>query len=141
MIPTAKKGGNPQNLKPFSSVEEARKKGRAGGIASARARQERKSMRETAEILLKMPMKNGPIDSLAGVESLQAVLSKDNPVNLTLQDMMLIGQIRKATKGDTHAFEVIMDLVGEQSAPTVVSPLDKLAEEIKRFKEDEDGDR
>lgn len=137
----AKKGGNPQNLIPFASADEARKKGRAGGIASARARQERKSMRETAEILLKMPMKGGPVDSLAGIESLQAVMSKDNPVNLTLQDMTVIALVRKSIKGDIRAMEMLMELVGEQSAPTVVSPLDKLAEEIKRYEEGDDGDR
>ena len=37
---------NEENLKPFQSVEEAREKGRKGGIASGQARREKKLFKE-----------------------------------------------------------------------------------------------
>lgn len=125
----------------MTTKEEARERGRAGGIASARSRQQRKTMRETAEILLKMPMKNGKIDDLTGVESLEAVLAKTPDgkmtVNLTLQDMTIIAMFRKAMKGDIRATELLMDLTGERETPTTTSPLEGLAAIIKQY-EDED---
>lgn len=130
---------NEANLKPVKTKEEARERGRAGGIASARARKQRKSMRETAEILLKMPMKNGKIDDIGGIESLEAI-GKDGKlaVNLTLQDMTLIAMLRKAMKGDTKAMDMILELTGEKETPTTTSPLEGLAAVIKKY-EDEDA--
>jgi len=140
----AMKGGNPQNLDPVRTKDEARKRGKAGGIASARARRERKSLRETAEILLKMPMKNGKIDDLNGIESLDEIISKGKDgkmtVNLTLQDMTMIATVRKAMDGDMRAMEILMDITGERENPPTTSPLDSLAEAIDKFKDDEDDE-
>jgi hypothetical protein len=44
--------GNTDNLKPVQSKEEARERGRAGGIASGIARRERKTLREELTALL-----------------------------------------------------------------------------------------
>lgn len=135
-----KKGGNHNENLVVPTSEQARKNGRAGGIASARARQERKSMRETVEILLKMPMKNGKIDNINGIESLSEI-AKDqgHNVNLTLQDMMLVATMRKAMKGDIRATEMIMQLVGESQAEAQsVSPLDNLAMTIEKYKDEDD---
>ena len=46
---------NETNLNPVRSEDEARRKGRAGGIASGKARREKKMMRETLDILLPCP--------------------------------------------------------------------------------------
>ena len=48
---------NPENVKPYEftseqSREEAAKNGRKGGIASGEARRKKKTLRETAEIML-----------------------------------------------------------------------------------------
>lgn len=42
------------NLDPVRTSEEAKKRGRAGGIASGEARRAKKNMRETAKALLEM---------------------------------------------------------------------------------------
>lgn len=42
--------------KPFKSGEQAREMGRRGGIASGKAKRERKQMREIAQSVLDMPM-------------------------------------------------------------------------------------
>lgn len=83
---------NEQNLKPVSSKKEARERGRKGGLASGEARRKRKTLKE--ELLL----------MLSDGETQQSVT---------------IALIEKAMSGDTKAFEVIRDTIGER-------PIDKV---------------
>lgn len=129
----AMKGGNPSNLKPVSSVDEARKKGHAGGIASARKRQERKSMAETLDILLKMPIKAGKVESLAGAESLEEATK----MNLSAQDIAMAQIMRKAMNGDIRAMEFIRDTLGDTPQVVTVSPLDSLSKQLEAYEESE----
>lgn len=131
---TKKKGGNNNGNLKTPTTEEARERGRKGGIASARKRQERKSMAETLEILLKMPSSAGPIDSLSGIESAEAIKSS----NITLWDKMMVAAVNKALKGDIHAMEFIREMLGESpksSAGNVLadfgSTLLQMAEKMK----------
>ena len=78
---------NESNLKPVRSKEEAREKGRKGGIASGKARRERKTLKDELLALLE-----------AG----------DTQKNLSL------ALIQQALDGNTKAFEVIRDTVGEK---------------------------
>lgn len=78
---------NESNLKPVRSKEEAREKGRKGGIASGKARRERKTLKEELLALLE-----------AG----------DTQKNISL------AMIQQALDGNTKAFEVIRDTVGEK---------------------------
>lgn len=86
---------NLQNLKPFPkgsiNNEEARKRGRAGGIKSGETRRRRKSLREELEILLQMSDKDG----------------------ISYQEKITKALIEKACVGDTKAFEVVRDTCGE----------------------------
>jgi len=139
-----KKGGNPENFAPLTT-EEARKRGRAGGIASAKARQARKSWKETAEIVLKMSLRDGKVDSISGIESIKSASRKDPNTgelvfNLTVQDHILLSLAGKASKGDVKAIELLRDILGEQPAQASVSPLEKLAETIDRYKDEEEDD-
>lgn len=131
------RGQHNENLRPVRTKGEARERGRAGGIASARKRQERKSWKETAEIVLKLALEDGPIDSIAGVESIKDAKKK----NLTVQDHIIIALAGKASKGEVKATELLKEILGEQPAQSSVSPLEKLAESIDRYKDDEDDDR
>ena len=45
-----------ENLKFIKSTEEAREKGRAGGIASGKARRRKRAMREAADLFLSLPV-------------------------------------------------------------------------------------
>lgn len=83
---------NEQNLKPVSSKKEARERGRKGGLASVEARRKRKTLKE--ELLL----------MLSDGETQQSVT---------------LALIEKAMSGDTKAFEVIRDTIGEK-------PIDKV---------------
>ena len=81
-----------ENLRPVSSKEEARERGRKGGLASGEARRKRKTLKE--ELLL--------------------MLSEGET-----QKSVSLALIEKAMNGDTKAFEVIRDTIGEKPADKV----------------------
>ena len=87
---------NEKNLVPFTSEqshEEAVKNGRKGGIASGEARRKRKTLKE--ELLL--------------------ILSEGET-----QQSVTLALIEKAMSGDTKAFEVIRDTIGEKPVDKVM---------------------
>ena len=81
-----------ENLRPVSSKDEARERGRKGGLASVESRRKRKTLKE--ELLL--------------------ILSEGET-----QQSVTLALIEKAMSGDTKAFEVIRDTIGEK-------PIDKV---------------
>ena len=84
---------NEQNLKPVKSKKEARERGRKGGLASGEARRKRKTLKE--ELLL--------------------MLSEGET-----QQSVTLALIEKAMSGDTKAFEVIRDTIGEKPVDKVM---------------------
>lgn len=80
---------NEQNLKPIRqlSSEEAKRRGRQGGLNSVAAKRARKTLKET----LLMMLEEG---------------NTQNDITLAL--------LQKALNGDTKAYEVIRDTVGEK---------------------------
>ncbi len=98
------------NLNPVRSEDEARVKGRNGGIASGKARRERKAMKETLEALLSMPLKDGKAASVETIKNLASVKGK----NITVQEAIMLAQIQKAMKGDTRAAEFVRDSSGNK---------------------------
>ena len=91
---------NEQNLRPSEyklSQDEAKK----GGIASGEARRRKRDIRLALEALLEKDIsdKNGNV--------------------MTTTEAIALKQIEKALKGDTKAFEVVRDTVGQK-------PTDKL---------------
>lgn len=104
---------NEQNLKPFTSGqsrEEAAKNGKKGGTASGVARREKKAMKETLEMLLSLQMKAGKAVNIETVKSIAALKGK----NVTVQEAILLAQIKKAVKGDTRAVEYVRDTSGNK---------------------------
>jgi len=106
---------NESNLNPVMTKEEAKKRGRAGGIASGKARREKKLMRETLDVLLSMPLKNGKNADVESVRNFAALKGK----NISVQDAILIAQIQKAMKGDTKAAEYVRDTMGQKPVDNV----------------------
>lgn len=86
---------------PAPSAEEARRRGALGGKKSAEARKKRKALRELLEVALMMPADCGG----------------------TRIDSIVSALIGKAETGDTKAFEVIRDTLGEK-------PTEKLQQEL-----------
>lgn len=106
---------NETNLNPVRSEDEARRKGRAGGIASGKARREKKMMRETLDILLSMPLKNGKFADVESIRNYAALKGK----NISVQEAILIAQVNKAMKGDTRAAEYVRDTMGQKPTDSV----------------------
>jgi hypothetical protein len=97
-----KKGKDTQ----FKSGEKAAKSGRKGGIASGESKRARKSLREELETLLAAN-----------------VIDKDTgqPKDETVQTAISVALIKEALKGDTKAYEIIRDTIGEKPAQKVVA--------------------
>lgn len=115
------------NLRPVTSTEEARERGKKGGQKSGEVRRQRKKFRETLEILLHLPP--GLSDQK---ETLLALgVDEDDCDNQTL---IAISMIQSAAAGDVKAAAWVRDTVGEKPTDKVdaviaTSPLDeKLAE-------------
>jgi hypothetical protein len=93
---------NENNLKPFTneqSHEEAVKNGRKGGVASGKARREKKTAREYAIAVLEGYVKD-----------------KD----ITLKDAMMQKLIQRAiTDTDLNAIKYILELIGESPAQRI----------------------
>lgn len=81
-----------------------------GGIASGKARREKKAMKVTLEALLSMPLKDG---ESADVETIKS-LAELNGKNITVQEAIMLKQIQKAMKGDTRAAEFVRDSSGNK---------------------------
>ena len=78
---------NIENLKPVRSENEAREKGKNGGIKSGEKRRERKALKEELLYLLSIG---------------------------DTQERLSLALIEKALSGDVRAFETIRDTIGEK---------------------------
>ena len=85
---------NKENLVPLST-EKAREIGSKGGIASGKARRDKKNIRLAVEALLERDYKGKDGIILSGAEAIT------------------VKQMEKALKGDTKAFEVLRDSAGQ----------------------------
>ena len=103
-----------ENLKPFNQMpkEEARAIQSMGGKASAEVQRKRKTMREQAELLLSLPIKN---------KSAQKKL-KEMGIEKKEQDnqMLIVYQLFiRAANGDLEATKLLIELMGEKAATQV----------------------
>lgn len=76
-----------KNLKPIKTTEEAKAKGKRGGIASGKARRERKTFKEELIVLLETGQ---------------------------TQEKISLALIQEALSGNVKAFETIRDTIGEK---------------------------
>ena len=101
---------NEENLRPFTSEqshEEAVSNGAKGGIKSGEARRRKKTLREQMEMLLALPVKDPNTRDF--IESLGIDPETiDNALAITLS------MYQEALKGNTKAFELIRDTIGEK---------------------------
>ena len=85
---------NEQNLKPIQSESEAREKGRQGGIASGKARRERKTLADTLRLVLEEKISEG--SELSKREAIVAKVVK-----------------RLYDEGDIRDLKILADVLGE----------------------------
>ena len=103
-----------ENLIPNSkrSPKEVRKNGKKGGIKSGIARREKKTMRETLEMFMTMPVNDGMLDDLKDFKSVKDVNGK----NISVQEAIVMAQVVKAMKGDAKAAKFVADIFDQQAA-------------------------
>ena len=129
-----------ENLIPQSerTKEEQREIARLGGIASGKARRRKKLMRESLEILCQLPAKGGRATDVESIKNFAELKGK----NITVEQAMLIAQIKKALGGDTRAIEFIRDTMGqkpveEKKVETNVNQTNLLADIVGQMNSDE----
>ena len=82
---------NEQNLKPVQSKEEARERGRNGGIRSGEVRREKATM----------------------IATLKKLLEEKNNKGLTYRELTTLGLIKGAIDGKADNYKTIVQLLGE----------------------------
>lgn len=111
-----------ENLKFIKSTEEAREKGRAGGIASGKARRRKRAMREAADLFLSLPVTDR--------RKLKKLKAKElDEEEIDQQMAMIAGLVEAAQNGDAACANVIVKLLGEALPGTdSTDELEKAAE-------------
>ena len=97
-----------ENLKPCRTTEEAKERGRKGGINSVKRRKEKKKLKEIAEMLLDM---KAPDNVLEKFQELYPNLDVEGMTNrLAIMQRLILN----ALAGDNKAFELLRDQIGEK---------------------------
>ena len=120
-----------ENLKPVRSVEEAREKGRKGGIASGKARREKRDRKQMASDLLDLTMQG------AGVDKIKKFFGMKD-IELNAYQVTVLSCLMKAMqKGDANALEKLLKIAGEQFTELLdvsVAKSEKLADIMDQLK-------
>lgn len=106
---------NEQNLRP-SEYQLSQEEAKRGGIASGEARRRKRDIRLALEALLEKDIsdKNGNV--------------------MTTTEAIALKQIEKALKGDTKAFEVVRDTVGQKPTDKIdITVNDDSAKEMDEY--------
>lgn len=101
--------GGRENLIPASTKDEARRRGRNGGIASGKARRKRKTLRELFGIIADSQVTGD--NTRAALQS--AGITGDDATNAAALAFRIMGD---AIKGNPRMAQMALDLLGE-SAP------------------------
>lgn len=116
---------NEQNLKSFSerTEEEQREIQRKGGIASGKARAEKRDLRKALEMLLEKEYTDKKGNVATGAEAISTKL------------------FEQAMKGNVKAFETIRDSVGQKMPERImIAEVDQsVIEEVERAVLDDEG--
>lgn len=96
--------GNPENLQPVRTKDEAKKRGAAGGKKSGAARRKKRDVQQAIQWMFNAPAV-GPLDT-----NLQNVgIDEKDRTNLT---GIIVGLAMKAARGDVAAFKALADYGG-----------------------------
>lgn len=100
---------NEENLKIIRTENEAREIGRKGGIASGKARRQKKAMKDIVELVLQMPLQEGKKTSVEKIKSLASANGK----NISVQEALVLKTTQKALKGDIKALRLLLEMAGQ----------------------------
>lgn len=123
---------NEKNLKPIRTESEAREKGRNGGIASGKARREKKTIQKILADLLDSEIKDSPqfakLASKMGVESNKSV--KD-----IFTMVCLLNSVKNGNLGDLERLSKLLGEDKQNENADVLSKLDKVIGEVDKLAE------
>lgn len=112
------------------STDEAREIGRKGGIASGKARREKRDRKQRASELFDLTMQG------AGVDKIKKFFNINDDLNA--YEVMVLSCFMKAMqKGDANALEKLLKISGEQFAEVIdvtVAKSEKLADIMEQIK-------
>lgn len=101
----AKKGGAPENLRPVLSKDEAKKRGRNGGIKSGETRRRKRDARAAAKLILNLPCTEAMEKNLRS-------MSVDEE-DFTNRVALFARAFAQAMTGNVRAMEFIVKIAGE----------------------------
>jgi len=96
--------GNPENLKPVRTKDEARKRGANGGKKSGEARRRKRDVKQSISLLLDMAANGAREEKLA-----EMGFAEEDRTNM---NALIAGMYAKAISGDIAAFKALMDYGG-----------------------------
>ena len=122
-----------ENLIPMTELteDEQREMARKGGVASGKARREKRDRKQIASELLDLTVQG------AGIDKIKKFFNMKN-VELTAYDTMFLSCMMKAMqKGDANALEKLLKIAGEQFTELLdvsVGKSEKLADIMEQLK-------
>lgn len=98
--------------KNFSQMtrEELSECGRVGQKKSTESKLKKKSMKSVLEVLLQMPVGKGKQCDIDEIKNFASLSGK----NITVEEAIIIQQLRRALKGDLNATQFIRDTSGQK---------------------------
>lgn len=129
-----------KNLKNIAdqgiTSEQRKENGRKGGQASGRSRRAKKEMKDLVNNILDMGMKAGNLETFNSIED-----SKGK--NISVNEALILAQVKKALTGDTRALEFLRDTAGQkpvdkQESKVTVTSSGKLNDILEQLTEDEE---
>lgn len=113
---------NEDNLIPFNELteEKQRELARKGGIASGEARRKKKTMRENAELLLSLGVKN---DKLKKVMN-ELGIDEEEQTNQMAMLISMLNVTLKGGNGAVQAFNSLQATVGEKPIEEIRQTID-----------------
>ena len=116
---------NPQNIKPISSTEEAREKGRKGGKKSGEVRRAKKTLREIADDLLAKDVRD-----LKQIRRVSDMGYDDTEINNAV--LLVVSLFKRACLGDVAAIREYRSLIGEDAGADVMKKLDEMLRSVEK---------
>ena len=94
------------NLKPVKGKEEAKKRGKNGGLKNGETQRRKKELRDIAIEMMELSLKDGKLDNLTSMN----VKGK----NITVKEALIFAQFKKAMEGDESALKLVLQFVGDK---------------------------
>ena len=109
------RGNPPEDFGKTFTTEEYKENGRKGGIASGKAKREKKRAKEILNIFLAMPLKKRKEADIEEIQAFEQLKGK----NITVNEAIQLRQVQRALNGDLNSACYIRDTVGDKPSENV----------------------